>query len=49
LAGCDFAFRTADQDPSWSDVRSVWTAADDIELFESSRNFDRRPGASAGR
>ncbi|HEY2552329.1 MAG TPA: LLM class F420-dependent oxidoreductase [Streptosporangiaceae bacterium] len=35
-----FAFKTAPQDTTWADMLAVWTAADDIEVFESGWNFD---------
>ncbi len=35
-----FAFKTAPQDTTWPDMLAVWTAADDIEVFESGWNFD---------
>jgi F420-dependent oxidoreductase-like protein len=35
-----FAFKTSPQDTTWADMLSVWTAADDIELFESGWTFD---------
>src|SRR5579875_1254889 len=35
-----FAFKTSPQDTTWSDMLSVWKAADDIELFESGWTFD---------
>jgi F420-dependent oxidoreductase-like protein len=35
-----FAFKTAPQDTTWPDMLAVWTAADDIEIFESGWNFD---------
>jgi F420-dependent oxidoreductase-like protein len=34
------AFKTAPQDTTWPDMLAVWTAADDIEIFESGWNFD---------
>jgi F420-dependent oxidoreductase-like protein len=35
-----FAFKTAPQNTTWSDMLDVWRAADDIELFESGWTFD---------
>src|SRR5437879_1732951 len=35
-----FAFKTAPQNSTWSDIRSVWLAGDQIELFESAWTFD---------
>ncbi|MGD0595120.1 MAG: LLM class F420-dependent oxidoreductase [Acidimicrobiales bacterium] len=35
-----FAFKTAPQHTSWADMLAVWTAADDIEVFESGWTFD---------
>jgi F420-dependent oxidoreductase-like protein len=35
-----FAFKTANQSTTWSDVLEVWRAADQIEIFESGWNFD---------
>ena len=35
-----FAFKTAPQHTTWQDMLAVWTAADDIEVFESGWNFD---------
>jgi len=35
-----FAFKTANQHTTWSDVLAVWREADTIELFESGWNFD---------
>ena len=35
-----FAFKTAPQHTTWSDMLAVWQAADDIELFESGWTFD---------
>ena len=35
-----FAFKTAPQHTTWSDMLDVWRAADDIELFESGWTFD---------
>jgi F420-dependent oxidoreductase-like protein len=35
-----FAFKTAPQNTTWPDMLAVWTAADDIEVFESGWTFD---------
>jgi F420-dependent oxidoreductase-like protein len=35
-----FAFKTNPQDTTWQAMLDVWTAADDIELFESGWTFD---------
>src|SRR5579883_1970928 len=35
-----FAIKTTPQQTTWADMRDVWTAADDIDLFESAWNFD---------
>ncbi|HKY15710.1 MAG TPA: LLM class F420-dependent oxidoreductase [Microthrixaceae bacterium] len=35
-----FGIKTAPQMTTWDAMRSVWQAADDIELFESAWNFD---------
>ncbi len=35
-----FAFKTANQNTTWSDVLAVWKEGDGIELFESGWNFD---------
>ena len=35
-----FAFKTAPQNTTWSDMLAVWRAADDIEIFESGWTFD---------
>lgn len=35
-----FAFKTAPQHTTWSDMLAVWKAADDIEVFESGWTFD---------
>ena len=35
-----FAFKTAPQNTTWSDMLDVWKVADDIELFESGWTFD---------
>jgi F420-dependent oxidoreductase-like protein len=35
-----FAFKTAPQHTTWQAMLEVWTAADDIEIFESGWNFD---------
>jgi F420-dependent oxidoreductase-like protein len=35
-----FAFKTAPQHTTWQDMLAVWTAADEIEVFESGWNFD---------
>src|SRR4051794_7798414 len=35
-----FAFKTAPQHTTWADMLDVWTAADDIEIFESGWTFD---------
>jgi F420-dependent oxidoreductase-like protein len=35
-----FAFKTAPQHTTWADMLAVWTAADEIEIFESGWNFD---------
>jgi F420-dependent oxidoreductase-like protein len=35
-----FAFKTAPQNTTWPAMLEVWTAADDIELFESGWTFD---------
>src|ERR1700689_103638 len=35
-----FAFKTSPQDTTWTDMLSVWRAADDIEIFESGWTFD---------
>lgn len=35
-----FAFKTSPQNTTWTDMLSVWRAADDIELFESGWTFD---------
>src|SRR5215475_4913206 len=35
-----FAFKTNQQWTAWTDILSLWKAADDIELFESGWLFD---------
>jgi F420-dependent oxidoreductase-like protein len=35
-----FGIKTAPQDTTWQEMLAVWTAADDIDLFESAWNFD---------
>jgi F420-dependent oxidoreductase-like protein len=35
-----FVFKTSPQNTTWTDMLSVWRAADDIELFESGWTFD---------
>jgi F420-dependent oxidoreductase-like protein len=35
-----FAFKTAPQNTTWSDLLGVWREADDIEVFESGWTFD---------
>jgi F420-dependent oxidoreductase-like protein len=35
-----FAFKTAPQNSTWSDIQSVWLEGDQIELFESAWTFD---------
>lgn len=35
-----FGIKTSQQDTSWADMLSVWTAADDIDVFTSAWNFD---------
>jgi F420-dependent oxidoreductase-like protein len=35
-----FAFKTSPQYTNWNDIRAFWTAADDIEIFESGWLFD---------
>ena len=35
-----FAFKTANQNTTWSDVLAVWKEGDEIKLFESGWNFD---------
>ncbi len=35
-----FGIKTAPQHTSYADMRDVWTAADDIEIFESAWSFD---------
>src|ERR1700685_550964 len=35
-----FAFKTSPQNTTWDAMLDVWTAADDIELFESGWTFD---------
>jgi F420-dependent oxidoreductase-like protein len=35
-----FGFKTAPQHTTWQDMRAVWRAADDIEIFESGWTFD---------
>jgi F420-dependent oxidoreductase-like protein len=35
-----FGFKTAPQHTTWADMLDVWTAADDIEIFESGWTFD---------
>jgi F420-dependent oxidoreductase-like protein len=35
-----FAFKTSPQNTAWSDMLSVWKAADDIDVFESGWTFD---------
>lgn len=35
-----FAIKTSPQYTTWADMLAVWTAADDIEVFESAWNFD---------
>lgn len=35
-----FAIKTAPQHTTWPDMLAVWTAADDIEVFESGWTFD---------
>ncbi|MCB0995132.1 MAG: TIGR03560 family F420-dependent LLM class oxidoreductase [Acidimicrobiales bacterium] len=35
-----FAIKTSPQYTTWDDMLSVWTTADEIELFESAWNFD---------
>lgn len=38
--GVRFAFKTSPQNTAWSDMLSVWQAADDIDVFESGWTFD---------
>jgi hypothetical protein len=35
-----FAFKTSPQDTTWAQMLAVWTAADDIDVFESGWTFD---------
>ncbi|MCU1458307.1 MAG: luciferase [Actinomycetia bacterium] len=35
-----FAFKTAPQNTTWAEMLAIWTAADDIEVFESGWLFD---------
>src|ERR1700716_3277296 len=35
-----FAIKTAPQHTTWADMLEVWTAADDIDIFESAWLFD---------
>ncbi|WP_100459890.1 LLM class F420-dependent oxidoreductase [Mycobacteroides abscessus] len=35
-----FAFKTSPQNTTWSEMLSVWKAADDIDVFESGFTFD---------
>jgi alkanesulfonate monooxygenase SsuD/methylene tetrahydromethanopterin reductase-like flavin-dependent oxidoreductase (luciferase family) len=35
-----FAIKTAPQHTTWDDMLAVWTAADDIDIFESGWTFD---------
>ncbi|MGX7682004.1 LLM class F420-dependent oxidoreductase [Jatrophihabitans sp. DSM 45814] len=35
-----FAFKTANQNTTWTDILAVWKEADDIDLFESGWLFD---------
>src|SRR5438067_4304565 len=35
-----FAIKTAPQHTTWADMLDVWTAADDIDIFESGWTFD---------
>jgi F420-dependent oxidoreductase-like protein len=35
-----FGFKTSPQSTTWDDLLAVWTAADEIELFESGWTFD---------
>jgi F420-dependent oxidoreductase-like protein len=35
-----FAFKTANQNTTWSDVLAIWQEADQIDVFESGWNFD---------
>src|SRR6202020_1733942 len=35
-----FAFKTAPQHTTWTDMLEVWRAADDIDVFESGWTFD---------
>ena len=35
-----FAIKTAPQHTTWDDMLAVWTAADDIDIFESAWTFD---------
>src|ERR1700748_2968264 len=35
-----FAFKTSPQDTTWADMLAVWTAADDIDVFEAGGTFD---------
>src|SRR5918911_312076 len=35
-----FAIKTSPQNTTWTDMLSVWQAADEIELFESGWTFD---------
>src|ERR1700744_1994234 len=35
-----FAFKTPPQHTPWADMLAVWTAADDIDVFESGWTFD---------
>ena len=35
-----FAIKTRPEHTTWEQMRDVWVAADDIELFESAWNWD---------
>src|ERR1700731_1214259 len=35
-----FAFKTSPQETTWAQLLAVWTAADDIDVFESGWTFD---------
>src|SRR5439155_1686945 len=38
--GVRFAIKTRPEHTTWAELRDVWVAADDIELFESAWNWD---------
>lgn len=35
-----FAIKTSPQETAWPDMLDVWTAADEIDVFESAWTFD---------